>query len=68
MTEGPADSAWLKLGAEAGLCGGCQHAKLNETRRGPVYLRCTRAEWDSRLPRYPRLPVSQCAGFEQGSR
>jgi len=52
-------------GAEPGLCGACRHAKLNETRRGTTYLRCTRAEWDAGLVRYPRLPVVQCAGFEQ---
>ena len=58
------DAAWRKLGAEPGLCATCLHAKLNETRRGTAYLRCTRAEWDDRLTRYPRLPVLQCAGFD----
>jgi hypothetical protein len=58
------DAAWLKLGADPGLCAGCEHAKLNETRRGTAYLRCTRAAWDTRLPRYPRLPVTQCVGFD----
>jgi propionyl-CoA synthetase len=62
--SGPPDAAWLRLGAEPGLCSGCQHAKLNETRRGTAYLRCTRAAWDTRLPRYPRLPVMECVGFE----
>jgi propionyl-CoA synthetase len=65
--RGP-DAAWLKLGAEPGLCAACQHAKINETRRGTAYLRCTRAAWDSRLPRYPRLPVTQCVGFEPTDR
>jgi propionyl-CoA synthetase len=57
-------AAWLKLGAQPGLCADCRHAKLNETRRGTAYLRCTRAAWDARLPRYPRLPVTQCVGFD----
>jgi hypothetical protein len=61
--QGP-DAGWGKLGADPGLCAACQHAKLNETRRGTAYLRCTRAEWDAALPRYPRLPVSECPGFE----
>jgi AcrR family transcriptional regulator len=61
----PPDAAWLKLGAEPGLCGACEHAKLNHTRRDTAYLRCTRAAWDAALVRYPRLPVTQCAGFEQ---
>jgi propionyl-CoA synthetase len=55
---------WRKLGAGPGLCADCQYAKLTETRRGPAYLRCTRAEWDATLPRYPRLPVLKCPGFE----
>jgi hypothetical protein len=65
MPDRPPDAAWLKLGAEPGLCGACRHAKLNETRRGTAYLRCTRAAWDIALSRYPRLPVTQCGGFEQ---
>jgi hypothetical protein len=56
---------WRALGALAGLCEGCVHAKLNVTQRGPTYLRCLRAEWDDRLPRYPRLPVLDCVGFER---
>jgi len=56
--------AWAKLGEQPGLCRDCRHAKINETRRGTAYLRCTRAEWDDRLVRYPRLPVSECAGFD----
>ena len=65
MPERPPDAAWLKLGAEPGLCGACRHAKLNETRRGTAYLRCTRAAWDITLSRYPRLPVTQCGGYER---
>lgn len=67
MPERPSDSAWLKLGAKPGLCRACQHAKLNETRRGTAYLRCTRAMWDPEFSRYPNLPVTSCAGFEQRS-
>lgn len=65
MADRSSEAAWLKLGAEPGLCATCVHAKLNETSRGTAYLRCTRAAWDSRLPRYPRLPVAACPGFER---
>jgi propionyl-CoA synthetase len=65
MSDRPSDAAWRKLGAEPGLCEACRHAKLNETRRDTAYLRCLRAAWDSTLSRYPRLPVTQCAGFER---
>ncbi len=64
--NGPAagGEAWAKLGGQPGLCRDCQHARLNETRRGTAYLRCSRASWDDRLVRYPRLPVSECVGFQ----
>jgi len=65
MPDRQPDAAWLKLGVGPGLCQDCRHAKLNETRRGPAYLRCTRAAWDAALPRYPCLPVSRCPGFER---
>jgi hypothetical protein len=60
----PPSPAWAKLGADAGLCAGCSHAKVNETRRGTAYLRCLRAEWDGQMSRYPRLPVQACSGYE----
>jgi hypothetical protein len=47
----------------AGLCADCRHAKLNQTRRGPSYLRCLLASVDDAYPRYPRLPVLRCAGY-----
>ena len=59
------DAAWQRLGSAPGLCRQCRHAKLNETRRHTVYLRCLRAAWDRTLFRYPRLPVADCSGFEQ---
>ena len=46
----------------AGLCTDCRHARRNQTRRGPVYLRCLLAAVDEAYPRYPRLPVLRCAG------
>lgn len=57
--------AWERLGAPAGLCQGCAHALLNQTRRGTAYLRCGRAAWDERMLRYPRLPVLECSGYER---
>src|ERR1019366_4406488 len=65
MLDRPPNAAWLKLGAEPGLCGACRHGKLNETRRGGGHLPCTRAPRGIALSRYPRLPVTQCGGFER---
>lgn len=59
----PAESASV-LPVAAGLCSACRHASVKSTNRGTTYLRCTRAAWDERLPKYPRLPVLQCPGFE----
>lgn len=50
-----------------GLCGDCRHALLNQTRRGPVYLRCGLASTDEAFPRYPRLPVLRCPGYQPAS-
>lgn len=68
MADRPSDAVWLKLGAEPGLCGACEHARLNETRRGTAYLRCGRAAWDAAFARYPRLPVTECTGFDRRTR
>jgi hypothetical protein len=47
-----------------GLCADCAFVHRNETRKGTVYWRCTRAASDPGFPRYPRLPVISCPGFE----
>jgi hypothetical protein len=51
-------------GPDPGLCAACSHSHRNETRRGTVYWRCTRAATDPRFPKYPQLPVLSCPGFE----
>ncbi len=64
MRSDPPEDPRTRLGADPGLCWTCRHSKLNRTRRGTAYLRCTRAEWDDRLTRYPRLPVLSCVGYD----
>jgi hypothetical protein len=51
----------------AGLCATCTQALVRPTRRGTAYLRCARAADDPRFPKYPRLPVSSCTGYEPGA-
>jgi hypothetical protein len=58
------DDGWERLGADPGLCRRCQHPKLTVTKRGSAFLRCTRHQWDERVPRHPELPVRECVGFE----
>jgi len=48
----------------AGLCARCRHARRVESGKGSRFLLCRRSETDSAYPRYPRLPVSSCPGYE----
>jgi hypothetical protein len=48
----------------AGLCAVCVHARRIESRRGSVFLMCERSRTDARFPKYPRLPVLRCDGFQ----
>jgi len=47
-----------------GLCFGCQHARVVHSDRGSTFYQCQRSAYDARFPKYPRLPVLQCAGYE----
>jgi hypothetical protein len=40
------------------------HQREIRTDRGTVYVMCTRALNEPEYPKYPRLPVLQCKGFE----
>ena len=46
----------------AGLCGTCLHARQIRSGRGSSFLLCRRAADEPAFTRYPRLPVSACAG------
>jgi hypothetical protein len=47
----------------AGLCETCCHCQSIRSDRGGVFLMCRRGLTDPAYPKYPRLPVVQCAGF-----
>jgi hypothetical protein len=47
-----------------GLCESCAHRKLVPNSRGSVFSLCLRSRTDPAYPRYPRLPVLECAGHE----
>jgi len=51
----------------AGLCDRCRHARRVASDRGSVFVLCERSRTDARFPRYPRLPVVACTGFEPPS-
>jgi hypothetical protein len=48
-----------------GLCADCTHARQIESSRGSSFLLCQLSATDPRFPKYPRLPVLQCAGFKR---
>jgi hypothetical protein len=48
----------------AGLCDRCRHQQLVPNTRGSVFSLCRRSRADPTFPRYPRLPVASCPGFE----
>jgi hypothetical protein len=49
---------------EAGLCDRCRHQRIVRNTRGSRFSLCERSRVDPAFPRYPRLPVRQCSGFE----
>lgn len=48
----------------AGLCDRCRHQRLVPNTRGSVFSLCERSKLDPSFPRYPRLPVEKCRGYE----
>jgi hypothetical protein len=50
----------------AGLCDSCCHQQTVPNTRGSVFSLCRRSKTEpERFPRYPRLPVTQCPGYER---
>jgi hypothetical protein len=48
-----------------GLCDSCRHQQIVRTTRGSVFTLCQRSRNDPAYPRYPRVPVTACAGFRR---
>jgi hypothetical protein len=48
----------------AGLCATCKFMRQIESDRGSVFYLCERSATDASFPKYPRLPVLQCRGYE----
>jgi hypothetical protein len=51
--------------AVAGLCAACVHARQIASARGSTFWLCQRSAEDPRFPKYPRLPMLHCAGYER---
>lgn len=50
---------------EAGLCATCRHQRLVRNTRGSAFSMCERSRSDPGFPKYPRLPVVKCRGYER---
>jgi hypothetical protein len=48
-----------------GLCASCTHHRVIASDRGSRFVQCARSRVDPRYPRYPVVPVRQCAGYER---
>jgi hypothetical protein len=49
----------------AGLCATCVHQKIIRSGRGSTFSMCQRHKTEPAYPKYPRLPVTACPGYEQ---
>jgi len=47
-----------------GLCANCRFMRRIQSDRGSTFYLCERSATDANFPKYPRLPVLQCAGYE----
>jgi len=45
----------------AGLCALCRHVRRVVSAKGSTFYQCR----EPSLPKYPRLPVVRCPGFER---
>ena len=50
--------------SRAGLCAHCRHKRLVTSDRGAIFYLCQRSATDDAFPKYPRLPVRACRGYE----
>ena len=49
---------------DPGRCRDCDSGRRVESARGSVFWLCARAAVDPAFPRYPRLPVLRCEGYQ----
>ena len=52
-------------GVSPGLCASCARSEIIRSSRGSTFYRCRLSDTDSRFPKYPRLPVMDCPGWDE---
>jgi hypothetical protein len=50
--------------AGVGLCSDCRFVRRVESDRGSTFYLCERSANDAKFPKYPRLPVLICIGYD----
>jgi hypothetical protein len=68
MPEKPDPAEVVSERNRVGLCATCAHARVIENDRGSRFYFCELSKTDPRFPRYPRLPVVACIGWEAAAR
>jgi len=49
----------------AGLCADCRHVRRIASDRASIFYMCGLSATNARFPKYPRLPVLSCEGYEK---
>jgi hypothetical protein len=49
---------------QVGLCAACHWMQKMESDRGSLFYLCQRSVTDPAFPKYPRLPVLRCHGYD----
>jgi hypothetical protein len=48
-----------------GLCDSCRYQRLVRSGRGSLFTMCLKSREDATFPKYPRVPVTACSGYER---
>jgi hypothetical protein len=56
----------MHIDKSVGLCATCTHVEIIRSDRGSIFYLCKLSASDPRFPKYPRLPVLDCTGYEKG--
>ncbi len=63
-TPMPSNTGLTTEPSRIGLCANCQHMRQITSDRGSTFYLCQRSATDLKFPKYPRLPVIECSGYE----
>jgi hypothetical protein len=55
----------LGEGVKIGLCESCRHARRVVSAKNQSFWLCRLSERDAQFPKYPKLPVVSCEGYQR---